>query len=107
MVLKTIKGKKESPEIRKKNAEKKIEQMQFFISHMRTLENSIASVKTMAVKLEWDELNRRLLTCHKHVIDTLAFVKQSGKLGQREILELNKPKQKTNHLRIVEPSNDE
>lgn len=107
MTLKKIIGKKESPEIRKKNAEKKIEQLKYFISHMRTIENSISSVKSMAVKLEWDELNLKLISCHKHILDTLSFVKESGKLNKLEIQNLNKPKQKTSHLKIVEqPKND-
>lgn len=107
MVLKKIIGKKESPLLRKKNAVKKVEQLKYFISHMRTLENSISSIKTMAVKLEWDELNIRLISCHKHILDTLAYVKQSGKLNDKELTNLNKPKKKTNHLRVVEPSKDE
>lgn len=106
MVLKKIIGKKESPELRKKTAEKKIEQLKYFISHMRTLENSIASIKTMAVTLEWDELNIRLLACHKHILDTLAFVKKSEKLNNKEIMDLNKPKIKINHLKEVPPKQE-
>lgn len=101
MMLKKINGKRKSPDIRKKEAERKAEQLKYFVSHMRTIENSISTVKSMAVNLKWDELNLKLISCHKHILDTLLFVKNSGKLNNEELLDLNKPKQKPEYLKLL------
>jgi len=92
-------GCNETPEEKKKNIVNKIEQLKVFVNHMRALENSIASIKSMATKIEWDELDKRLTSCHDQVLDTLAYVKKSskGKILERD----EKPKSK-NFLKLLE-----
>lgn len=75
----------------------KNEQLALFVSHMRTLEKTIASVKTLAVKLEWIELDKRLTSCHDQILDTLSFVKKSSK--DKKIK--NETKSNKNHLKLL------
>ena len=101
MELKVLDGKKDPPEIRKKQLMKKIEQLKYFVSHMRTLETSIASIKVMTSKIEWVELDEKLAECHKNILDTLSFVKNSTKQNKQGLLDLESPIKKSNHLKLA------
>ena len=92
-------GQTDSPTKVKIKLDNKIEQLKVFVSHMRALENSIASVKTMALKVEWKELDKRLTSCHDQILDTLAYVKKSTSDKKQDKIKLDKPKK--NHLKIV------
>jgi hypothetical protein len=81
----------------KKTVINKVEQLKLFVSHMRALEGTIASIKTMAVKMEWLDLDKRLTSCHDQILDTLSYVKKSTK-EQKIKNEINSNK---NHLKIV------
>ena len=106
MELKVLDGKKEPIEIRKKKLMKKVEQLKYFVSHMRTLETSIASIKVMASKIEWVELDERLSECHKNILDTLSFVKNSTKQNKQGILDLENPIIKPNHLKLAKSKSE-
>ncbi len=107
MVFKVIHGKRKSREGQKKIADTKAEQLKYFVSHMRTLEGSISSIKTMAVKLEWDELNKRLISCHKHILDTLSYVKRETSKVESDKLKLaTRPIFNKEHLKEVTPKDE-
>jgi len=93
-------GLTDSPTEQKKKLINKVEQLKLFVAHMRTLEKTIAAVKTMAIKIEWDELDKRLTSCHDQILDTLSYVKRSTKEKKQAKMNLDKPK-KIN-LKIVE-----
>lgn len=103
MSFKIIQGGGESPEKTKLKSESKSEQLKLFVAHMRGLENSIASIKFMAQKIEWDELDSMLDVCHKQVIDALSFVKNSTKSKIEKINKFNNKKKV--QLKLI-PSND-
>jgi len=92
-------GQIDSPTKIKTKLDNKIEQLKVFVSHMRALENSIASVKTMALKIEWVDLDKRLTSCHDQILDTLAFVKKSSNDKKQDKINLDKPKK--NYLKII------
>ena len=92
-------GQTDSPTKVKTKLNSKIEQLKIFVSHMRALENSIASIKTMALKIEWKDLDKRLTSCHDQILDTLAYVKKSTSDKKQDKIKLDKPKK--NHLKIV------
>jgi len=92
-------GSDETPKDKKKTIINKVEQLKVFVSHMRALENTISSIKTVAVKLEWYELDKRLTSCHDQVLDTLSFVKNSTK---GKIIERDKPNKPKDFLKLLE-----
>ncbi len=94
-------GRSETPNQSKENLTNKIEQLKVFVAHMRSLERTIASIKTMAVKIEWTDLDKRLTSCHDQILDTLSYVKKSTK--GKELLkdDMDKPPSR-NHLKVVE-----
>ena len=77
------------------NLEMQSEQLKMFVSHMRSLESNIASIAAMASKMEWKELNLKLIACHDQILDTLSYVKNSSK---SKLLDNKKNK---NFLKIV------
>ena len=85
-------GNSDTPAEKKKNINNKIEQLKVFVSHMRALENSISSIKTMASKMKWDGLDKRLTSCHDQILDTLSYVKKSTNNKKQDKLDLDKPK---------------
>jgi prefoldin subunit 5 len=84
-------GSPESPTQKKKQLSDKVEQLKIFVSHMRSLEKSIASIKSMAHQIEWDDLDKRLTSCHDQILDTLSFVKKSTNDKKQDRLNLDKP----------------
>ena len=96
-------GLTDSPADHKKKIVNKVEQLKLFVAHMRALEKTIAAVKNMAIKIEWDELDKRLTSCHDQILDTLSYVKRSTNKKKQDKLDLDKPK-KVN-LKIVELKN--
>jgi len=92
-------GSNKSPTEKKKQIVNKVEQLKVFVSHMRALENTISSIKTVAAKMEWNELNLKLTSCHDQVLDTLAYVKHSTK---GKIVERDKPNKPKNFLKLLE-----
>lgn len=83
-----------------KTPKENIEQLKVFVSHMRALENSISSIKTLAADIKWDELNIKLTSCHDQILDTLAYVKNSTKTKIEEKNTNNKkPK---NYLKLLD-----
>jgi hypothetical protein len=93
-------GNNKSPKQTKSTLVSKSEQLKIFVSHMRTLEMSIASVKTMALKIEWDELDKRLTACHDQIMDTLKYVKKSSKDKKILIDDMDKPPSRK-HLNLI------
>lgn len=93
-------GSPESPTQKKKQLSNKVEQLKIFVNHMRALEKSIASIKLMAQKVEWDLLDKRLTSCHDQILDTLSFVKKSTNEKKQDRLNLDKPIK--TKLKIVE-----
>lgn len=87
-------GKSKSP--KNKSVTNKTEQLKMFVQHMRSIETSIASVKTMAIKLDWHELNVMLIACHKQIIDTLGYVKKTSTASGI------KPTPKKNFLKLID-----
>jgi len=100
MTFKVIQGGSKSPNEIKKEVSNKAEQLKIFVSHMRTLESSISGVRSIASKVGWTELDARLIVCHKTIVDTLSFVKNSTKAKMIQSEELKKPP-KTNHLKVI------
>jgi len=92
-------GMNDTPKDKKKKLVNKVEQLKVFVSHMRALENTISSIKTVAAKMEWHELNKKLTSCHDQVLDTLAYVKNSTK---GKIVERDKPDKPKNFLKLLE-----
>jgi hypothetical protein len=82
-----------------KTPKENIEQLKVFVSHMRALENSISSIKTLASDMKWNELNLKLTSCHDQILDTLAYVKNSTK---SKITEVNAASKKPkSHLKLL------
>jgi len=96
MAFQIIDGGKSKVKDTVKDTVNKEEQLKMFIQHMRTIESSIASVKTMAIKIDWHELNVMLISCHKQILDTLKYVKETGTSSGI------KTNVKKNHLKIIE-----
>ena len=92
-------GTSNTPDEEKKNTNKQIEQLKLFVSHMREIENSIATVSHIATRMEWHELNIKLISCHKHILDTLSFVKSSTKMKKIDKEKLTNIKK--DHLTIL------
>ncbi len=86
-----------TPELKKKQDNHKFEQLKVFVAHMRTLENSISTIQTMAGKIKWHELDSRLVSCHNQILDTLSFVKNSSNMKKIEA----KKKPTKNHLKLI------
>lgn len=84
-------GSPESPEEKKRKADQEIEQLQVFVGHMRSVENSISAIKNIALKMKWYELDSRLNECHRQIVDTLSFVKRSSKAKKVLKGNLDKP----------------
>ncbi len=53
--------------------------LKVFTAHMRQIENAISVTKKMAQTMKWDELDKRLVVCHKDILNTLGFIKRSSK----------------------------
>jgi hypothetical protein len=94
MSFKIIDGGQSDPP---KNPVNKIEQLRLFVSHMRALERTIASIKTVANKMKWTELDKRLTSCHDQILDTLVYVKKTTK--DKKVSMNTKPSKK--HLKII------
>ena len=92
-------GISKTPDEEKKDVGEQIEQLKLFVSHMRQIENSITSVQRIAVGMEWHELNIKLISCHKHILDTLSFVKSSTKMKKIDKEKLTNIKK--DHLTIL------
>ena len=92
-------GSDDTPKEKKKQIIDKIEQLKLFVSHMRALENTISSIKTVAAKMEWNELNLKLTSCHDQILDTLSFVKNSTK---GKIIERDDPDKSKDYLKLLE-----
>lgn len=92
-------GADETPKEKKKNIAKRVEQLKIFVTHMRALENTITSIKNVAVKMEWHDLDKKLTSCHDQILDTLAFVKNSTK---GKMVERDAPDKSKNFLKLLE-----
>ena len=55
------------------------EQLKIFVAQMRQIEYMISTTKRAAQKMKWDELDERLVNCHREILTTLGYVKRTSK----------------------------
>lgn len=53
--------------------------IKILVAQMRQIEYMIATTKRAAQKMRWDELDEKLVVCHKEILATLGFVKRTSK----------------------------